>query len=326
MTGINPSTIFEIFDAARMEAGEISLLLQRADTPQLADYLCPEASKELEIALLPFECFLNGRGIPHQTSDKLMAAAEGFLTQWNELIKSTGQFLRATDRQVLAAALKKAADATFAALENKKADAAANQRIYLNLTDCLRRASTAAADGISEGNPVLRKLDNMERNEKNRHEETLSAMDEITKTLANNALSFDWKKCKLHSPRLLCDKEFENIKDEKHTGHPDYPAIKPYLNLPGKASIAIKELLDASKAKSPDKWWTSSVFKDKEFKGQSYSEAFGPKLEAAHRFKRDQIEVGTNNYHKGKWRILPDQDFLERYRKNHPPKDALSGS
>ena len=156
-------------------------------------------------------------------------------------------------------------------------------------------------------------------------EKTFTAVDEIKKNLANNAFSFDWSKCNHRPPRFLCDKNFENIKDESHTGNPDYPEIKPYLDLPEKARVAIKELI-AETRKNPDKWWKKGVFKANKFKGKSYSEAFMNNLDIPLRFKRDQIEVGTNTYHKGEWRILPEQDFRERYLENHPPKDGLAGS
>ena len=157
-------------------------------------------------------------------------------------------------------------------------------------------------------------------------EKTFTAVDEIRREIVPDDPDFKWSECKAFSPRFLCDDNFENIKDKRHTGHPDYPNIRSYLNLPEKARIVIAELLEASSHDCPDEWWVKGVIKEGEFKGETYSSAFMPNLPAAHRFKRDQIETGTNNYHKGDWRIVPNKEFPEHYREKYPKVDALKGS
>lgn len=316
-------TTLKLLNVSRMAAHEIALHLKDKNAARRGDLLSPSLSKQGECLVWIYRQFLTSTIIPFPSDSEINAIFEKNGATWEGLFAVLSSALPDETYRNLVKAWRSANDALGAILR-REGKPPRSEALYAELDHELEQSAKKFSDG-GQLESVIKKLDSMECNAKIRHEKTLSAVDEINKNLANNTLNFDWKKCKSHPPRFLCDKDFKSIKDEKHTGHPDCPKIETYLNLPEKARIAIKELLAAAKG-SPDKWWTKSVFKDKAFKGQSYSEAFGPALDIPHRFKKDQIEVGTNKRHKGEWRILPDQDFLERYRKNYPPEDALSGS
>lgn len=147
MTGLKPEFLPELFRAATTGAAEIALLLQKGDDPRLADYLHPDSSREMEVAILPFQSFLSEKGIPHTNSPELTAASNLFFAQWKALADAAGQFLPTDDRLTLSAAVKSAADALVNALADK-VDAKKNRRLFNNLVSCLCRSAASAAKGI----------------------------------------------------------------------------------------------------------------------------------------------------------------------------------
>lgn len=147
MTGLKPEFLPELFRAAATGAAEITLHLQKGDDPRLADYLHLDSSREMEVAILPFQSFLSGKGIPHMNSPELTAASNLFISQWKELADAAGQFLPTDDRLTLSAAVKGAADALIDALADK-VDAKANIRKYNNLVEILSKCAKTASEGI----------------------------------------------------------------------------------------------------------------------------------------------------------------------------------
>ena len=133
----------------------------------------------------------------------------------------------------------------------------------------------------------------------------------------------DWSKWPKKGVRFKCDvkNNFANIVDFAHMGNKDFPLIDAYLELAEFAQKVVQLLIAASANKNPDDWWIKS-----EIDGKKFTRAFHKSAPAARRFYNDQIQVGTNNDHKGKWRILPDVMFKDRYLKNHPKTDPLKDS
>ena len=140
---------------------------------------------------------------------------------------------------------------------------------------------------------------------------------------ANLITPKEWSKWKKVGLRFKCDvdNEFANVADYKHTADSGFPGVELYLGMAETAREIVRELIEASALTKPDDWWITSKYKGKSFSG--YFQTSDP---PARRFHNDQIEVGTNNNHKGKWRILPDVMFKDRYLKNHPKTDPLKDS
>ena len=134
----------------------------------------------------------------------------------------------------------------------------------------------------------------------------------------------DWVKWPARKPRFKCDvnHNFANIVDTAHMDNPDYPHIGPYIGMPDSAQKVIKLLIGAASKKDTEHWWIKSTYDN----GKAFSGAFQESSRTARRFYNEQIEVGTNNYHKGEWRILPTEMFAARYREIYPKTDPLAGS
>lgn len=134
----------------------------------------------------------------------------------------------------------------------------------------------------------------------------------------------DWVKWPERKPRFKCDinHNFANIVDTKHMDNPDFPRIGPYIGMPESAQKVIKLLIGAASRNDAEHWWIKSTYDN----GKAFSGAFQESSKTARRFYNEQIEVGTNNYHKGEWRILPTEMFATRYREIYPKTDPLAGS
>lgn len=149
MDGIDENTLFEILDAARIEATGIAEMIETAQSRTAADFLDPVARREMRIAILPYQQFVAKKGIPHLYTDKLQTACNSFTDSWEKLIAATAEHLTDNDRRQFRLIWNKVNEA-FLAVIRKQAKAGAGKKEYVTFAASLAKVIPIVAQSIED--------------------------------------------------------------------------------------------------------------------------------------------------------------------------------